>query len=74
MGSKGFNRKDFIKASVAGLAGLLAAKVFAKKARALEPDTVVKYYEEPAVGQPGYANRIARLFKGKGLPERTSQY
>ena len=78
MKSKGLSRKDFLKGSVAGLSTLLLARVFAKKARAMEPLTNVTYYDEPAIGQPGYEKRVARLFKsatgGKGLPDRTHHF
>jgi hypothetical protein len=78
MQTKGLNRKDFLKGSMAGLATFLLAKAFTKKARAMEPFTDVTYYDEPAIGQPGYEKRVARLFKsavgGKGLPDRISHF
>jgi hypothetical protein len=67
------NRKDFLKGSMAGLVTLLLAKVFTKKARAMEPFTNVTYYDEPAIGQPGYEKRVAKLFKGAGLPEKANR-
>jgi hypothetical protein len=73
MRKKGLNRKDFLKGSIAGLATLLLARVLKKKAHAMEPFTDVTYYDEPAIGQPGYAKRVAKLFKGTGLPEKANQ-
>ncbi len=66
------NRKDFLKGSGAGLATLLLGRFFEKKAQAMEPFTDVTYYDEPAIGQPGYEKRVAKLFKGTGLPDRTT--
>lgn len=70
---EGLNRKDFLKGSVAGLATLLLARFLVKKARAMEPLTNVTYYDEPAIGQPGYEKRVASLFKGMGLPEKANR-
>ena len=73
MKSNGLNRKDFLKGTVAGLAALWVGGLFSKKARAAESMTGVTYYDEPAIGQPGYEKRVANLFKDKGLPQKASR-
>jgi len=41
--------------------------------RSASPMTGVTYYDEPAIGQPGYEKRVANLFKDKGLPQKASR-
>lgn len=74
MPTKGVNRKDFLKGTVAGVAALLLGRLFEKKARAMESMTDVTYYEGPAIGQPGYEKRVAKLFEGAGLPGQSHKY
>ncbi len=67
------NRKDFLKGSVAGVLALVVGRLFTKKAQAVESLTDVAYYDEPAVGQPGYEKRVAKLFKSGDLPEKATR-
>ena len=73
METKGVSRKDFLKGTVAGAAALLIGKLFGKKARAMEAMPGVTYYDEPAVGQPGYEKRVARLFASGDLPDKATR-
>lgn len=72
MDKRKLTRKEFLKLTAKGAVAAMAGGLLAEKALAAESLIKSHMHDEPAIGQEGYNERVARLFKDSGLPEKAT--
>lgn len=72
MDKKKLSRKEFLRLTAMGAVTAVASGLVPEKILAMQSLMDQSMYGEPAIGQPGYEKRVAKLFKVSGLPEKAT--